>query len=169
MIVLACEGQSEVILMNELLDSGSLSFTRKDVLDRMPIHLRQPNSIAPLINILDINEEIIIYRIGDTQKDEFNTAVFGKIREEHISVKRVCTTPEIEMLIIINEHMFDEYMKVKSDISPKEFVKIHVKQYKSFAQYVQNHNMVYCIKEYKRLKKRSKGDLSLADLLKHEN
>ena len=66
MVVIGCEGASEVYLMNKLLEQNLLIFSKKEILDRRPIHFRQPKEIAPLIDILPIEEKIIIYRIGDT-------------------------------------------------------------------------------------------------------
>ena len=167
MIVLACEGNCEVELMSHLLDSEALSFNRQDILDHRPLYLRQPKSITPILNSLPIEEDILFYRIGDTLTDEFDIGCFGEIRKEHISVIDVCTTPEIEILIIINEKQYQEYIKVKSSKSPKEFVKENIKEHPSFKEYLKNHDIVWAIKEYKRIKKlKDKNDVYLADLLK---
>ena len=130
------------------------------------MHVRQPKTIAPLINILPIDESITIYRIGDTQKDEFDISVFGDTRSKNIKVIKICTIPEIEILIIINEDLFEQYKKVQNKMSPKEFVKTNVKGYKSFDDYIKSHNMVSAIKEYKRIKKHKKDEGYIADLLK---
>ena len=165
MVVLAGEGHCEVTLVTKLIEDGQLIFSYDDILDNRVIHLRQPIKIAPLINILDINEKITFYRIGDTQNDEFDTSCFGELRRKNIEVIKVCTTPEIEILIIINENLYNDYKKVQNKISPKEYVKIHVKKYSSFDDYINSHDMTNAIREYKRLKKK-KGDIYLADLLK---
>lgn len=166
MIVLSCEGNSEVQLMTKLLEDGHLAFAIEDILDNRPIHIRQPNTILPLINIMPIDEDIVFYRIGDTLRDDFNISCFGQMRCEHIKVIKICTKPEIEMLIIINEHLFEEYQKVKSKMNPKQFVKTYVRDYVSFASYVSSHDMTWSIKEYKRIKRNNKDELYIADLLK---
>ena len=166
MIVLACEGICEVQLMQRLLESNSLLFGIKDILDRRPIHLRQPKSIMPLINILPIDEKIVFYRIGDTQKDEFDISCFGQTRRENISVFKVCTKPEIEVLIIINEKLYSDYLKVKSKIAPKQFVKDHLHDYTDFIDYINNHDLLWAIEEYKRIKQNNKDEMYLDDLIK---
>lgn len=167
MIVLVCEGNCEVKLMSWLLENQQLGFTDQEILDHRPLHIRQPKTILPVLNALPPNEDIIFYRIGDTLNDVFDIACFGKIRQEHIRIINVCTTPEIEILIIICEGLYDDFLKVKSDISPKEFVKMNIKGYDSFEDYIRSHDIVQAIKEYKRIKvQRRKNDIFLADLLK---
>lgn len=165
MVVLACEGACEVYLMQQLLDNDCLIFNKKEILDRRPIHMRQPKEISALIDTLSVNEKIVFYRIGDTQKEDFSLSCFWA-RKENISVYKVCTKPEIEILIIINEHLHEEYMKTKSKVSPKQFVKTHIKDYVSFNDYIQNHDMIWSIKEYKRIKRNDKNELYIDDLLK---
>lgn len=165
--VLACEGKSEVELIQKLLDNNQLVFDIDDILDNRPLHLRQPKTITPLIATLPSKENIVFYRIGDTQKDTFDTSCL-RMRIEYISVIKVCTTPEIEILVIINENLLNEYNKVKSYTMPKEFVKQYVHGYKDFANYIESHDMIFAIKEYKRIKKTEKNVLCLADLLKNQ-
>jgi len=164
-IVLGCEGQSEVLLVLDLLSKETLIFDKKDILDRRPIHFRQPREIAPLIDILPIEEEIVFYRIGDTQNDEYNLSCLSA-RKDRISVVKVCTKPEIEILIIINEHLYDEYLKQKSKMMPKQFVKAYVSEYTNFKDYIENHDLRPAIAEYKRIKKNNKDEIYLEDLIK---
>lgn len=163
--VLGCEGQSEVQLMLDLLDKGVLIFDKNDILDRRPIHFRQPREIAALIETLPIKEEIVFYRIGDTQKDEYNLSCFSA-RKERITVIRVCTKPELEILIVINEGLYDEFLKQKSKMMPKQFVKAFVPGYTNIRDYIKKHDLCFAIEEYKRLKKNDKNEICIADLIK---
>lgn len=165
-VVLACEGNSEVELMFQLMKDDQLIFDTNSILDGRPIHLRQPKLISPIINTLPPDANITFYRIGDTQKDEFDISCFGESRGNHIKINKLCTTPEIEILIIINEKMYDNYLKVKTKIRPKQFVKSYVENFVSFKEYVQTHNMLFAIKEYKRIKKHKSGEGFLADIIK---
>lgn len=167
MNVLACEGQTEVILMLYLLQKGYLIFDKREILDRTPIHLRQPEKIRPIIETLPIDEKITIYRIGDTLTDVFDISCFGKIREEHIDVIDVCTKPEIEILIIICENKYRDYLKYKSKMSPKEYVKSFIDPKLNFEDYIKKHEIIDAIMKYKTLKEKEKNRLTLADLIKH--
>ena len=133
--VLGCEGASEVLVMLDLIEKDLLIFDKKEILDRRPIHFRQPREIAALIDTLPIDEEIVFYRIGDTQKDDYNLSYFSA-RKDKITVVKVCTKPELEILIIINEGLYDEYLKQKSKMMPKQFVKIYVDGYTNIADYL---------------------------------
>ena len=165
MNVLGCEGNEEVYLIDYLLDKGYLIFDRKDILDRRPIHFRQPKDISPLIDLLPQDTEIVFYRIGDKQNDDYDFRYF-RLREEHIKTVKVCTLRELEILVIINENLYDEYLKNKSQTMPKQFVKEYVKGYTNIKEYLFKHDLKEAIIKYKSLKKHDKGQLYLADLLK---
>ena len=165
MNILSCEGKSEVILINHLIDRNLLIFTKRDILDHRPINFRQPKSVMPLINALPFDEELIFYRIGDTQTDEFDLSPLQD-RKNKTKVIKICTTPEIEILIIINEGLYKEYLKEKSKYGPKQFVKIHLPLYSNFGDYIESHDIVPAIHEYKKLKGKQQEEMCLADLLK---
>ena len=167
MNVLCCEGPCECQLMQQLLDRGLLIFNRNEILDRRPIHFRQPKDIAPLIQTLPIDTEIVFYRIGDTQNDAFDLSCF-RLRKDKMSVYKVCTKPEIEILLIINEGLYDEYLKAKSKIAPKQFAKAHIHGYSGFEEYIATHDMTHAMSEYKRLKKHKKDELYLIDLIRQK-
>lgn len=165
MIVLLCEGQTEEELCNVLLDKGHFIFSREDILDLRPLHVRQLASLSYLINTLPIDEVINVYRIGDTQKDDLDLSMF-KARKDKIKTYKYCTKPEIEILLIINENLFDEYSKTKSRIRPKRFLQL--RKFPSVKLYFATHDMRYAILEYKKLKKQKKDELYLSDIIKHE-
>ena len=162
-ILLACEGQSEVYLLNGLISRGYLSFDCPLLLDE-PIHLRQLSEIAPIINSLPIDEDIIVYRIGDTLKDALSLAKF-KMRAGHIVSYKYCTKTEVEILVIINEGLYFEFEKVSNNIRPKSFVHKHFPSFNP-SIYFSEHDMSDALIEYKRMKKHNKDELYLADLIK---
>lgn len=161
-ILLACEGQSEVYLLNSLIDKGYLTFDCPLLLDE-PIHLRQLTEIEPIINSLPIDEEIIIYRIGDTLKDDLSLSRF-KMRSEHIKSYKYCTKTEVEILVIINEGFYMEFMKAPKNTKPKSFINERLPSFNP-ASYFIEHDMVNALREYKRIKKHKKDELFLIDLL----
>ena len=162
-ILLACEGQSEVYLLNGLIERGYLSFDYPLLLDE-PIHLRQLTEIAPIINSLPVNEEIIVYRIGDTLKDSLSLSKF-KMRSEHIKSYKYCTKTEVEILVIINEGLYTEFAKAPRNTKPKSFIHGYMPSFDP-SLYFHEHDMVNALREYKRIKKHDKDELFLIDLLK---
>lgn len=86
------------------------------------------------------------------------------MRESHIRVKRYCTRPEIEILIIINEGLWHEYVKAKSHEMPKHFLKSRYPNLVS-DDYFASHDMADAIRKYKSLQSHRKDELYLADLL----
>ena len=161
-ILLACEGQSEVYLLNGLIERGYLSFNCPLLLDE-PIHLRQLTEIAPIINSLPVDEEIIVYRVGDTLKDALSLSKF-KMRSEYIKSYKVCTKTEIEILVIINEGLYSEYIKSPKNMKPKSFVGKKLKDYNP-GIYFSEHDMLNALREYKRIKKHNKDEMYLIDLI----
>lgn len=164
MIVLGCEGKVELILIENLIKNNHLKYPKEDILDRRPIHFRQPRTIAPIINALPSDEKIIFCRIGDTQKEDYDISCF-KSRIDNIEVIKICTKPEIEILIIINEGLMDEYLKTQSKIRPKQFVKNKFPNL-DIGDYINNNDLYTAIKEYKRIKKHKSDEHYLLDLLK---
>ncbi len=161
-ILLACEGQSEVYLLNGLIERGYLSFNCPLLLDE-PIHLRQLTEIAPIINSLPVDEEIIVYRIGDTLKDALSLSKF-KMRSEHIKSYKYCTKTEVEILVIINEGLYDEFLKAPKNTKPKSFIHEYMPSFNPY-KYFHEHDMVKALREYKKIKKHNKDELFLIDLL----
>ena len=103
-ILIMCEGPNELKIINLLLDNGKLRFTRDELLDMRPFHARQLTSpqLKPALDAY--HGEIEIYRVGDKMSDSL------KIPKELVSSIKVqrkfCTKPELEILLIIAENMF---------------------------------------------------------------
>ena len=78
---------------------------------------------------------------------------------------------DVEVLIIIHQGKYSEYCKVKSHTKPSEFCKeslklSSVKSTEFIEGYFSNiDDLIYAIKEYKRLSKIPKNETCLADLL----
>lgn len=161
-ILPACEGPSEVYLLKSLIDRGYLSFDCPLLLEE-PIKLRQLDEIAPIINSLPVNEEIIVYRIGDTLKEELSLKKF-KLRKQFIETYRICTKTEIEILVILHEGLYDDYIKSHRDIKPKSYLQSVMRDYDP-KTYFEKHDVFEDIREYKRIKKHQKDELYLFDLL----
>lgn len=163
-IVLACEGECEIALINCLLNKRQLSF-KNEILLGEPLKLRQLNEISSIINMLPKDEELIVFRIGDTLNDKQNFKNL-EMRKEYIKFIKICTKTEIEILPIINEGLYDEFLKYKSKIRPKEFAKQRIKKF-DFIKYINEHDMMFCIHLYKHLKGKThlKNEYCLSDLI----
>lgn len=165
-IIVMCEGNSELYLINSLIKKGHIVFEH-ELLGDKPHHARQLKQLSPLINALPVEEEMLIYRIGDTLKDKLSFDGF-ELRKEKMQVFKYCTKPEIEILIIINENLLEEYNKASSKISAKSFIKPYLKKC-SISDYFESHDIIGSIREYKRIKTHNNGEFYLADLLKNDD
>lgn len=166
MIVVACEGKSELKLIMHLIERGIFFVSKEELLDDRPIHIRQLKEISSLINALDINEKIYVYRVGDTQKDKYDLSCFDA-RGDKIEIYKVCTKPEIEILVIFNEGKYKDYCKEhrETNISPKQYLKSHFKECSSVEEYIKRHDIVPAIRQYKKVKKHKDDEMYLDDLL----
>ena len=93
--------------------------------------------------------------------------------EQKVDVIKVVTSPEIEMLLILAEGKYDDYIKKASSMLPSTFCKQELKMKGNIKsqEYVRNYftdlNMLTStIQEYKRIKTLKRGEIYLADLLK---
>ncbi|MBP5092406.1 MAG: hypothetical protein J6328_07665 [Bacilli bacterium] len=162
MIVLACEGNTEVDFIDSLIKKGYPSFSDRILMDG-PWHIRQLKDVKGAINALPINEEITVYRIGDTLRDELSLKGF-ELRAERIKIHKVCTKPEIEVLMIIDKGDYNDFMK--SGEKPKTYCRVNYPNEDTLA-YLTSHDMRWAIKEYARIKRHQKNEHYLIDLLNH--
>ncbi len=89
------------------------------------------------------------------------------------NIINVVTSPEIEMLLILAEDKYEEYMKKSSSMSPSVFckqvlkMKDKIKSREFVREYFADIDMlVSTIQEYKKKRILKKGEIYLADLLK---
>ena len=138
-------------------------------------HSRQiEGEIQGYIQLLNYKDKVVIYRVGDRLKDKLR--IPESILPEKIeTIVDISTTPEFEILFILNDNLFDEYLKVKSSMKASSFYMMHNKQYKKQPNFVYNYFSkmtnkeiielidLYVTKHGKTLKK---GQKSLKDLIK---
>lgn len=171
-----CEGPNEREVINILLEHHCLEVSEDDLLGLTSYHARQITTSAQVRTELNLYPgEVVVCRIGDSQNEKLK--IPADYKEKIVEVRKYCTKPELEMLLIIAENLYSEYEKVKSNTKPKDFAKQRIyygrKRYDNStafyrAYFGENPDLlVHTIREYKRLKGSHKRDeLYLADLLK---
>ena len=176
-ILLMCEGQNEEVLLNCLLDTDSLCFTRDDLIGRRPYPIRQLTNPTIKAELKHYGLPVKVYRVGDKQNDKLNIPNELKNIITRNNIFKYCTKPELEMLLIISEGLEKDYEKVKSELSPKSFSKKNIKyngrKYDQSSEFLKMYysgnnikRLINSIKKYKSYKKHNKDELYLADLLK---
>lgn len=170
-----CEGANEEEIINILLDNNKLKFTRDDLIGRKPYHIRGLKNPNIKSELKRYNKEVLIYRIGDKQTDklvipsELKNIVFSK------NIFKYCTKPELEILLIINEGMYKNYLK--SGKSPKDYAKENIRYNKRYydnsTSFISDYYsgkrvrlLVSNIHEYRKNKKHNQDELFLSELLK---
>ena len=176
-LLVMCEGPNEKAVVDMLLDAGCLEFSEDDLVGLTVYHARQLT--APVIKTaLSIyTGEFEVYRIGDSMTDKLpSTEYQGRIK----GIRKFCTKPELEMLLIIAEGKEAEFEKVKAGkrkMKPKDFCKANVvhnrKRYDNSTQFYRDYfgsdigTLVAVIEKYKQSHGAHKKDEEyLADLLK---
>lgn len=71
-----------------------------------------------------MDDKVTILRVGDKLSDRFT--IPREYKEKIKNVQKICTLPELEMLIIINEGDYSEYKKEASKIKPCIFCKKNI-------------------------------------------
>ena len=177
-LLIMCEGPNEKAVVDMLLDEGRLKFSEDDLVGLTVYHARQLT--APVIKTaLSIyTGDFEVYRIGDSMTDKLPVPADYKDRIKE--VRKFCTKPELEMLLIIAEGKEAEFEKVKAGkhrMKPKDFCKANVvhnrKRYDNSTQFYRDYfgsdieTLVKVIKKYKQSHGAHKKDEEyLADLLK---
>ncbi len=174
-VLIMCEGPNELEIVRILLKNDLLKYSEDDLLGLTPYHARQISTSGQVRTELNIYPgEVEVLRIGDKQSDELR--IPKDYANKIVSVKKYCTKPELEILLILAEGLLDEYNKVKSKMRPKEFAKAHIsyngKRYDNssgfYREYFGNNpqKLVNALTEYKRVSgSHKKDELYLTDLI----
>jgi hypothetical protein len=124
------EGTTDKALVDVLIDHHLFLYEIQDLLLEETFHCRQLSdkpAIIDAIRQLPFEEKVSIVRVGDTLTDELKkpSTISMKISD----VEDYHILPELEVLIIIAEKRYTNYLKFKSRLRPKEYVEnqIHFK------------------------------------------
>lgn len=170
-ILIMCEGPNELAVINILLENKRFKFSNDDLLNLVPYHSRQISGVVKTsLNLY--SGYVIILRVGDTLNDKLKLRGYNdKVKE----VYKICTKPELEMLLIIAEGLVYDYNKYKSKEDAKSYAKSNIKlgkkkydnSTKFFVDYFGDNVdlLVESIKRYKHIKKHNRDEYFLADLL----
>lgn len=169
------EGYSELGLIDVLLEKKMLIYDLENLVYEQAHQGRQIDDvIKEKINSLPYNEKVAVVRIGDKLSD---TIIIPKeLKGKIIQEIKVCTKPEFEILHIIHRKKFKEYLSVKTEMKPCEFLrtldKRYTKSYKYNYDYFNNLTRIELIdllKEYsiKRGKTHNPDEKKIYELLKN--
>lgn len=171
-ILILCEGSNEKKIIELLLENNKLQFSSNDLIGLVPYHARQLSSPI-IVSALNMYQgDFDIYRIGDKQNDELK--IPRNLRHRIGNIRKYCTKPELEILLIINEGLYQKFINIGKN-KAKQFAKEHVvfnkKKYDNSTMFYHNYyydnidDLVQNLYEYKHIKKHDTEELFLADLL----
>lgn len=162
-----CEGAAEAAVIDILVDHELLIFSRSEMLEEKVIRCRNAKTFESRYLRKGFDQQISIIRILDSRRENF---CLSKAYEHKVSVINVITAPEIEMLIIHNEGMYEKFKgskKKPSDFCKSELKMHEVKSYDFVKDYFSDpEKLVEAIKTYRRIAKIPQGEYTLSDLLK---
>lgn len=165
-----CEGGAETAIIDMLVDNELLKFSREQMLNEEVIRCRGGKEFEQRYLGKSFESKITVLRVLDSHSEGFR---LNKAYEYKVDVINVVTAPEIEMLIILAEGKYKEYMKKSSSVSPSTFckqdlkMKGNIKSQEFVREYFSDINLlINSIHEYKRVKNLKRGEIYLADLLK---
>ena len=124
-ILCLCEGAAETAVMEILLENQKLVFDKKDLLYYKVHQRKSVKSIEEEFLNQGFEKDLLILRIIDCKHERF---ILGRAYRDRFQIETYRTSPEIEILIIINEGDYSEYsQKYKSKQSPNEYCKMKYK------------------------------------------
>ena len=115
-----CEGGAETAIIDMLVDANKLIFSRDLMLNEEVIRCRNAKDFQQRYLRKGFESKITILRVLDSHSEGFR---LSPAYEHKVDVIKVVTSPEIEMLLILAEDKYDEYMKKSSVMSPSSFCK----------------------------------------------
>lgn len=171
LVACICEGTSERVIMEKLLQADKLIFTEEELLNDEILgnSMRKAKVFQDTFLGLQLPSKIEVFRIVDSLNEKF---VIEKLYKEKISgIYAVVTKPEIEMLIIHNEGKYEDFLKTKSKMKPSTYCKT-VMKYKNvkntgfIEEYFSDIDLLIRAIETYHSKRGDKSTLTLKDLLK---
>lgn len=175
LILLMAEGSTEAAFLEVLLGKGLLRFSKEDLLMEKVFHARRlDGEIIGYIQLLRRGDDVSIYRVGDKLSDSL-TIPKAILPEKIRSKTDVSTTPEFEVLFLINEGLYEAYLKEKSRMKPSSFYKARNRSYNKQASYVRDYfeqmsgeEIIHLVKRYVHLHAKShpKGKKTLLEIMK---
>ena len=175
--LILCEGPNEKVIIDILLENNLLIINKDDLIGLQPYHARQIDKAANIsVAIKTYNQPFEILRIGDSLTDKLR--IPKDFKEKVLNIKKYCTKPELEFLLIISENLLNDYAKSKLK-KPKLFAKQNIiltkHRYDNSCQFCFDYygnrpnTLVDALREYKRIKNHDKDELYLFDLIKKDN
>ena len=171
-LLVLCEGPNEKKIVELLLRDNRLLFNTEDLIGLVPYHARQLDSPVVQSALNMYSGPFDIYRIGDTQTDKLR--IPGHLKSRIGSISKICTKPELEILLIINENLIHVWQR--SGKRPKDFAKKEIqfqrRRYDNSSQFYEEYYgrridlLIENLKEYKRTKRHDRAVLFLADFIR---
>lgn len=122
-IICSCEGIAEKVIIELLLDNQKLCFERSALVDEECTNLRSAKDIESNFLTRAYSKDIAILRILDKENERFKISpVYLKSRI--VEVYEVVTKPEIEMIHIHAEGLFQEFqraLRANHNLRPSSF------------------------------------------------
>lgn len=173
MVACICEGNAEKEIIVLLLENDCLIFTAEELIEGVPLSnkFRSSAKFESQYGGMTYEEKIEIIRVIDSKKESF---IISESYKEKVSFIETCyTTPEIEMLYILNEEEYDNYQK-SAYKKPSEYCKQELKMSKKIKNkdFCKNYfsdvnSLLKSIVKYNSIKP-NKNLYSIYDLLKDE-
>lgn len=163
-----CEGAAEEAIIDILLDGHLLIFEREELLDEKVLRCRNAKTFESRYLRKSFDDKISVIRILDSRKEKFN---LSREYRDKVDVVNIITAPEIEMLIIHAENLYDQYKKSgkKPSAFCKEDLRMHsVKSYAFVKDYFSDHvNLIKAIEQYESKAAKGANEKSLVEILKN--
>lgn len=167
-----CEGNAEHAILDILLENDYLIFRKQDLINSNDLRLRNARDFEARYLRESFPDKVQIYLILDSHTQEFKLSKGYRHKAE---VHKVVTAPEIEMLLILDQGLYDKFQKVKSSMKPSAFCKNRMSiGYRKSYQFVYGYfssdprRLLKAIQEYARRTAVQKDELTLEDLLRPE-
>ncbi|MGH0950799.1 hypothetical protein [Bacillus mycoides] len=119
LVACICEGNAEAEIIDLLLEHDKLPFLKSSLLDEKPLTgtMRSAKNLETryLGQIFEPGQLIEIIRIVDSKSEKYS--IRPAYQKNIAGIFNFFTTPEIEMLIIINENKYKAYNRSNKKVS----------------------------------------------------
>jgi len=110
LIACICEGGTENTYIRMFLENKVLIFDETQLLEEEPVRERSIKNFEKKFMGKSFNKKLVFLRILDSRGEEFKICQLSKVNQKRVAdVVNVYTRPEIEMILICAEDIFEDY------------------------------------------------------------
>ncbi|AMB99911.1 hypothetical protein AWM75_07985 [Aerococcus urinaehominis] len=169
-VLVLCEGPSEKVVMEMLLEQDRLPFSKHQLLEGEFITIgKNIKKLQQAYLSFQFSYPLHIFSVQDSKNDLWLNKLASAYQSKAVQIAHVVTAPEIEMLMVHALGKQDDFFKSKSKTKPSTFIKQVVGENPKTEEFIRDFYCQYSLVDAIKIQKSKAQDSHkycfLADLI----